>query len=177
MASVRWLRFLISAVAMLVISAAGSVAMAWCVDLADWVSMGLFAAMYAIVAVAGYVVASLWRRWPILRHVVFWVFLLLVEAPFLLTSFFPSPGALADGADQFAKMFLAPIAAGGVLAYAFDQWSGICDLERWTRRPSNACPSCGYPIGKSPVCTECGVALPGTRKLRSVGHNQKPDSL
>ena len=28
------------------------------------------------------------------------------------------------------------------------------------RRKAGACPACGYPRGQSPVCTECGAALP-----------------
>ncbi len=36
-------------------------------------------------------------------------------------------------------------------------------LRRHLRRKRNRCPACGYPIGASPVCTECGATLPLAR--------------
>lgn len=33
------------------------------------------------------------------------------------------------------------------------------NLVRREREEGNQCPSCGYPIGTSPLCTECGAAL------------------
>ena len=37
------------------------------------------------------------------------------------------------------------------------------------RRHRHQCPSCGYPIGASPVCTECGRALPVMPKETPLG--------
>lgn len=34
-------------------------------------------------------------------------------------------------------------------------------IRRRVRRHRRQCVGCGYPIGESPVCTECGAALPG----------------
>lgn len=39
-------------------------------------------------------------------------------------------------------------------------WFGIHSLWRGTRTRRGQCPACGYPRGTSPVCTECGEALP-----------------
>ncbi len=33
-------------------------------------------------------------------------------------------------------------------------------LRRMIRRRRGLCPACGYPVGVSPVCTECGQPLP-----------------
>jgi hypothetical protein len=33
-------------------------------------------------------------------------------------------------------------------------------LRRWRRMRRGLCPACAYPVGDSPVCTECGKAVP-----------------
>ena len=40
-------------------------------------------------------------------------------------------------------------------------------LRRYVRRLRGLCPACAYPIGTSPVCTECGETIPRLRQ-RSV---------
>lgn len=35
----------------------------------------------------------------------------------------------------------------------------LCRGRAWLRLRRHQCPRCGYPIGVSPVCTECGAAL------------------
>ena len=47
----------------------------------------------------------------------------------------------------------------GLLAYA-GRVLRRC-VRKWRRR----CPACAYPIGESPVCTECGIALPHRRRM------------
>jgi hypothetical protein len=36
------------------------------------------------------------------------------------------------------------------------------ELRQTIRRRRGLCPACAYPIGASPVCTECGAAVSGT---------------
>ena len=43
---------------------------------------------------------------------------------------------------------------------------GIAQLRRHLRRRRGLCPHCAYPIGISPVCAECGAALPLTPSTR-----------
>lgn len=53
--------------------------------------------------------------------------------------------------------------AGNTLLYAFVIWvlmGGPRKLRLLVRRHRHQCPACGYPIGTSPVCTECGTPLP-----------------
>ena len=47
--------------------------------------------------------------------------------------------------------------------YATVLWLLICvslALRRFIRMKRGLCPKCTYPMGESPVCTECGKALP-----------------
>ena len=46
------------------------------------------------------------------------------------------------------------------LFYAGVLWVLFCGpfaLRRMIRRRRGQCPACAYPIGQSPVCTECGA--------------------
>ncbi len=159
MPAVRWFRFLASLAAMLAIAVAGCLGAARFTIAEDWVSIGLYSSVYVMVVVACYVVASLWNRWPVLRHALFWSLLTIVEIPFVLAGYFPSPAGFAYEGDQLARMFILPIAVGGLLAYSVDRFSGISSPRQLTRPPDDVCPSCGYPIGSSRVCTECGKEL------------------
>ncbi len=38
-------------------------------------------------------------------------------------------------------------------------WTPIVALRRYSRRRHGQCPACGYPVGVSAVCTECGRAV------------------
>jgi hypothetical protein len=40
-------------------------------------------------------------------------------------------------------------------------------LRRWRRRRRGLCPACGYPVGVSPVCTECGAPV---RRIELADH-------
>ncbi|GEM_PF-4684922 len=159
MPTVRWSRFLASLAAMLAIAVAGCLGAARLTIAEDWVSVGLYSSVYAMVVVASYVVASLWNRWPVLRHALFWSLLTLVQIPFVLAGCFPSPTGFAYEGDQLARMFILPIAVGGLLAYSVDRFTGLSSTRQLTRRPDHVCPTCGYPKGSSRVCTECGKAL------------------
>ncbi len=62
---------------------------------------------------------------------------------------------------------LRPIPGGfliNTLFYAVVLWllliCGLFALRRQIRRLRGLCPKCGYPMGESSVCTECGEALP-----------------
>ena len=49
------------------------------------------------------------------------------------------------------------------LFYAGVLWMLFCGpfaLRRMIRRRRGRCPHCAYPIGQSPVCTECGAPRP-----------------
>ncbi len=60
---------------------------------------------------------------------------------------------------------LGPIWPGfavNTLFYAAVLWlliPGPFALRRLIRRQRGLCPKCGYPMGESSVCTECGVEL------------------
>ena len=70
--------------------------------------------------------------------------------------------------NRFGIIPLRPIWPGfavNTVFYAAILWliiPGPFVLRRFIRRRRGRCPDCGYPmVGKSPVCTECGMALPG----------------
>lgn len=53
--------------------------------------------------------------------------------------------------------------AANTLLYATPFWfafGGFRELRRFLRLRAGLCPACKYPIGASPVCTECGAELP-----------------
>jgi len=57
---------------------------------------------------------------------------------------------------------LWPGFAINTLFYAGVLWMLFCGpfaLRRMIRRRRGRCPHCNYPIGQSPVCTECGAAV------------------
>jgi len=57
---------------------------------------------------------------------------------------------------------LWPGFAINTLFYAGVLWMLFCGpfaLRRMIRRRRGQCPACAYPIGQSPVCTECGAAV------------------
>jgi hypothetical protein len=48
---------------------------------------------------------------------------------------------------------------------------GSIRLRRWRRLRRGLCPRCTYPIGVSPVCTECGLTLPNHKPANArAGH-------
>ena len=47
-------------------------------------------------------------------------------------------------------------------AAAWAMWRLAIAMRGFLRVRRNRCPRCSYPIGQSPVCTECGVDLPRT---------------
>ncbi len=49
------------------------------------------------------------------------------------------------------------------LFYAAILWllaCGLIAMRRLVRLKRGLCPACGYPMGESAVCSECGKALP-----------------
>ncbi len=68
--------------------------------------------------------------------------------------------------DRAPFLPLRPVWPGFALNpffYATILWllvRGPVVLRRVVRRRSGRCPDCGYPVGVSPVCTECGQPLP-----------------
>jgi hypothetical protein len=159
MPDIRWTRLLGSLLVMSAVLVVGSLGAALMI-VPEWWSLAFVVSHMPTSAVGVYIIASLWPQRPWVRHLVFWVVFLAWVGMFIPVAFFSPPGGAADGADQLARMILPIIAAGALLPYALDQWLGICDPQRLTRRPGNVCPSCGYPIGVSSVCTECGCSLP-----------------
>ena len=71
------------------------------------------------------------------------------------------------GAARDLDVKLQPVWRGFLLntvfyALAFILPAGMWwSLRRLIRRRRGLCPGCGYPMGESDVCTECGKALPG----------------
>ena len=65
-------------------------------------------------------------------------------------------------------MPLEPIFPGfaiNTLFYTGVLWVLFCGpfaLRRMIRRQRGRCAQCAYPIGRSPVCTECGAAIQRT---------------
>ena len=61
---------------------------------------------------------------------------------------------------------MAPIWPGfpiNTIFYATILWLvflGLFALRRVLRRRRGLCPACAYPMGESPLCTECGRELP-----------------
>ena len=54
--------------------------------------------------------------------------------------------------------------AANTLVYASLLWFPFV-LRRFIRVKRGLCPSCAYPVGESPVCSECGKALPGRARV------------
>jgi hypothetical protein len=62
---------------------------------------------------------------------------------------------------QVAGLALNPLILGGgawVMLVVLP-WIVPMSVRRWWRRRHDRCLDCGYPVGVSPVCTECGVAV------------------
>ena len=73
------------------------------------------------------------------------------------------------GAGATLEQFLSdirPIWPGFIInafLYGAFLWLALCGpfvLRRYRRAKRGLCPNCAYPVGRSPVCTECGGALP-----------------
>ena len=47
-------------------------------------------------------------------------------------------------------------------------YMGILRFIRKRRTMKNCCRNCGYPIGSSPVCTECGTKLPLSAEVHAA---------
>lgn len=56
-----------------------------------------------------------------------------------------------------AAGFIANTILYGAMAWALG--AGVVAFRRSCRRRRGLCARCGYPVGVSPVCTECGAAL------------------
>ncbi len=71
-----------------------------------------------------------------------------------------------DGTSWVPELPLRPIGIGwlvNTIFYAVILWPLVCGrsmLRRLMRVARGRCPSCGYPVAGSPVCTECGARLP-----------------
>jgi hypothetical protein len=66
------------------------------------------------------------------------------------------------GTRDFPFRPLWPGFAINTLFYAAILWllfAAPFVLRRWRRVRRGLCPACGYPVGTSPVCTECGAEL------------------
>lgn len=78
--------------------------------------------------------------------------------------------ALASGSSTIVQLPLRPLVGGFVLnSLLYGALAALClwpvrvAIRRWTRRRRMArglCPVCKFPMGLSPVCTECGADLP-----------------
>lgn len=125
----------------------------------EMVGLGLLVLPFLLPALVAYVLASaIWPRRRI-RHVAFWILLLAAMGLFVPTALFPSAGASGDGVDELALAFLVPLTAGGLLTYVFEQLMELAHPRRLTVTRHDVCAACGYPIGVSKTCTECGHSL------------------
>ena len=74
---------------------------------------------------------------------------------------FPDPWSSGDPAMPLVPIW--PAFAVNTLFYATILWlliPGPFTLRRFLRVRRGLCPKCAYPMGESPVCTECGRLLP-----------------
>ncbi|MCL4196841.1 MAG: hypothetical protein KJZ69_05045 [Phycisphaerales bacterium] len=70
---------------------------------------------------------------------------------------------------------LWPGFAFNTVFYASILWlifGGPFALRRRLRARRGQCQQCGYPIGVSPVCTECGAALPASAATRLASRHE-----
>jgi len=73
----------------------------------------------------------------------------------------PIESTIKLGKQFMPSMPLFPGFAVNTLFYAGVLWVVFCSpfaLRRMIRRRRGRCAQCAYPIGQSPVCTECGAA-------------------
>ena len=71
------------------------------------------------------------------------------------------------GGSSFRLLPFRPIWSGfgvNTVFYAAILWLPFA-LRRLIRRRRGLCPACGYPMGESATCTECGKALPGRAEV------------
>jgi len=83
---------------------------------------------------------------------------------------------------QFSRMtrylptrVLWPGFAVNTIFYASILWlllAGPCALRRRLRARHGQCQNCGYPIGVSPVCTECGEAISASSATRLASSHE-----
>lgn len=85
----------------------------------------------------------------------------------------PNFGRLIRSQGEPEKKLYLPVTPqwGGLIVntglYAALIWlalGGLRDWRRWQRRRRGQCRHCGYPIGASPVCTECGRPVSKSRR-------------
>jgi hypothetical protein len=76
---------------------------------------------------------------------------------------FGNGGAMLGDLEYLPLGPIWPGFAVDTLFYAATLWLLICGpfaLRRFIRVKRGLCPKCAYPMGDSPVCTECGKPLP-----------------
>ena len=90
---------------------------------------------------------------------------LAVANGFFLAS--PTPSDVWAGHSAVPLRPTWPGIVVNTLFYAAALWlliRGPFALRHLIRRRRGLCPACGYPIGESAVCSECGKALPGRKE-------------
>ena len=79
----------------------------------------------------------------------------------------PVPGWIVPSEHRFRRLPLRPIWPGlavNTLSYAALLWLLLfapSTFRRHVRARRGLCPACGYPVGESAVCSECGRATAG----------------
>src|SRR5439155_10389402 len=95
-----------------------------------------------------------------------WTSISKAKAAFVLAA--PSYGGLGPTYSESPLLPLAPTWPGfaiNTMFYAATLWllfaavRFVCRLFIRGRIKRGLCPACAYPIGVSPMCTECGAAL------------------
>jgi hypothetical protein len=76
----------------------------------------------------------------------------------------PAPSLKLQG------LVLNPLIVGGAawMVLVLPWFLGII-ITRWSRRRRNRCMACGYPIGTSSVCTECGSQVALVHDSSAIG--------
>jgi len=109
--------------------------------------------------VAGWPVFSLWNKWEVNTD----------DGSHQISggiSLSYAPYTPDDVYDSLPLIPLWPGFAINTLVYAGVLWMLCCGpfaLRRMIRRRRGQCARCAYPIGQSPVCTECGAPRPRPR--------------
>jgi hypothetical protein len=96
----------------------------------ETIGAGLLIPLFALPAIALYVIAAAANLPNKARHAVYWLLFLPMPIYMFSVAFFPSTGAASDGADHWAMMFAIPLLAAGLCAYLVDQVWGLSNRCR-----------------------------------------------
>ena len=102
------------------------------------IAVGLLDPIFVLPGLIAYVLASAFPRTGAWRTPLYWVFVLPWPLFCFFVALFPSPGARADGADQWALAFAIPAVASCVVCYlVLSLWHRAGRSTRFADRDGN----------------------------------------